>query len=105
MTAVACRGVRDGRLVTGRAVSRCSHSSHAEELWVSILEKAYMKVNGGYDFPGSNSGIDMHALTGWVPEQLRTDSGDFKRDRLWQRMTSASKFGDCLITVATAYIP
>ena len=68
---------------------------------MSILEKAYMKVNGGYDFPGSNSGIDMHALTGWVPEQLRTDSGDFKRDRLWQRMTSASKFGDCLITVAT----
>ena len=85
----------------GGDVSRCSHSSHAEELWVSILEKAYMKVNGGYDFPGSNSGIDMHALTGWVPEQLRTDSGDFKRDRLWQRMTSASKFGDCLITVAT----
>ena len=22
----------------------CSHSSHAEELWVSIIEKAYMKV-------------------------------------------------------------
>eukprot|EP00967_Tisochrysis_lutea_P015590 scaffold17572_cov32-Tisochrysis_lutea.AAC.6 len=78
-----------------------SHSSHAEELWVSLIEKAFMKVNGGYDFPGSNSGIDMHALTGWIPEQFRTDDADFRRERLWERMTSASKYGDCLVTVAT----
>jgi len=79
----------------------CSHSSHAEELWVSIIEKAYMKVNGGYDFPGSNSGIDMYALTGWIPEQFRMDEPDFNAQRLWERMVSSSRYGDCLLTVAT----
>lgn len=85
---------RDGQLMT-------SHTTHPQELWVSIIEKAYMKVNGGYDFPGSNSGIDMFALTGWVPEQFRTDDAGFDEGRLWERMLSASKYGDCLLTVAT----
>eukprot|EP00904_Undaria_pinnatifida_P013645 jgi/Undpi1/9410/HiC_scaffold_27.g11867.m1 len=119
---VARKVVVDDFLPTGdNGRLLCSASADKTELWVSIIEKAYLKVNGGYDFPGSNSGIDLFALTGWLPEQIffeehREANGGSaakqdqpldnyeKSERVWQRLLSAHEFGDCLITVATSDI-
>lgn len=79
----------------------CSYSNSPGELWVSILEKAYMKLHGGYDFPGSTSEKDLYCLTGWLPENLRTQSREFDKERNWQRMVSGTRDGDVLITIST----
>ena len=81
----------------------CAHSSDPTEFWPALLEKAYLKMcNGGYHFPGSNSSIDMHAFTGWLPERFDLkDDQALHEGRVWPRLHSAMLSGDCLATVGT----
>eukprot|EP00584_Thalassiosira_punctigera_P010558 CAMPEP_0172532722 /NCGR_PEP_ID=MMETSP1067-20121228/5669_1 /TAXON_ID=265564 ORGANISM="Thalassiosira punctigera, Strain Tpunct2005C2" /NCGR_SAMPLE_ID=MMETSP1067 /ASSEMBLY_ACC=CAM_ASM_000444 /LENGTH=591 /DNA_ID=CAMNT_0013317271 /DNA_START=43 /DNA_END=1818 /DNA_ORIENTATION=- len=118
LNGVARRVLVDDTLpVDDRGRLLCSHTTplvktdggNDLELWVPILEKAYMKLCGGYDFPGSNSGVDLFCLTGWIPERLffpedPKNVRDFEIpvERAWERLNSASSWGDCLVTVSTS---
>ncbi|KAJ3506469.1 hypothetical protein NMY22_g17242 [Coprinellus aureogranulatus] len=74
-------------------------------LWPSLLEKAYMKLMGGYDFPGSNSCIDLHAIAGWIPEHIETRRPDFERERTWERLLNGFTAGRCMVTLGTGPRP
>nr|GAT49101.1 predicted protein [Mycena chlorophos] len=76
-------------------------SSATGAIWPSLLEKGYMKLMGGYDFPGSNSSIDLHALIGWIPEHLEIKSPTFERERTWRRLFDAFTAGRCMFTLGT----
>ncbi|GAB1743442.1 hypothetical protein NU219Hw_g9271t1 [Hortaea werneckii] len=70
-------------------------------LWPALVEKAYLKVRGGYDFPGSNSGTDLWIITGWIPEQVFLQSDELEPDRFWKRVSSSFSYGDVLVTIGT----
>jgi calpain-7 len=78
------------------------------EIYVPIIEKAFLKMAGGYDFPGSNSGVDLYSLTGWIPERIifpkdpaKVRDHETPTERAWERLCGAAHFGDCLITMSS----
>ncbi|KAG2769140.1 hypothetical protein Pcac1_g19761 [Phytophthora cactorum] len=94
-----------GNASSGQLLSSCT--TRKNELWVSLIEKAYLKLNGGYDFPGGNSGIDLFALTGWIPERVPVSElidAPSTEERLWEQLKSAFHYGDCIITMSTGDI-
>ncbi|PBK88494.1 cysteine proteinase [Armillaria gallica] len=74
-------------------------------IWPSLIEKAYMKLMGGYDFPGSNSCIDLHIFGGWIPEQLDIQSSNFEREKTWSKLLEGFTRGDCVLTLGTGAGP
>ncbi|KAJ5115425.1 hypothetical protein NUU61_001184 [Penicillium alfredii] len=75
--------------------------NHPHFLWPALVEKAYLKVRGGYDFPGSNSGTDLWVLTGWIPEQVFLHHDDTTSDEIWGRLHKAFDYGDVVLTIGT----
>ncbi|KAL8999463.1 MAG: hypothetical protein Q9169_001668 [Polycauliona sp. 2 TL-2023] len=63
--------------------------NNPDSLWPALIEKSYLKIRGGYDFPGSNSGSDLWILTGWIPEQVFLHSEEVEREALWRRKITA----------------
>jgi calpain-7 len=74
-------------------------------LWPALLEKAYLKVRGGYDFPGSNSGTDIAVFTGWIPEQIFLHDEDVMPEDLWTRIYNGFNSGGLLLTIGTGRLP
>jgi len=91
----------------------CTSKVQNMKIWLpTLVEKAYMKMMGGYDFPGSNSGVDMHTLFGWIPERVNFTEGKFvtvgtdskKHEAVaWYDRMLYPRFqrGDCLVTIST----
>jgi len=53
--------------------------------------------------------VDLFSLTGWIPERIHfaedvDNVQDFETppERCWERLYSASSFGDALITMSTS---
>ena len=97
------RVVIDDRLPTSKS-SRVLHvidRSHPGLIWPTIAEKAYLKVRGGYDFPGSNSGTDLAVLTGWIPQQIFLHDEDVESQALWDEVMPAFHSGELMCTLGT----
>ncbi|PHH50666.1 Calpain-like protease palB/cpr-8 [Ceratocystis fimbriata CBS 114723] len=70
-------------------------------MWPALLEKAYLKVRGGYDFPGSNSCTDLWIMTGWIPEQVFLQKEDLNLDQIWNTLVSGFDSKAVIITLGT----
>ncbi|EKM60408.1 uncharacterized protein PHACADRAFT_167770 [Phanerochaete carnosa HHB-10118-sp] len=79
----------------------CISTGQKREIWPALLEKAYMKLMGGYEFPGSLSSTDLYTLVGWIPEHVDIASPHFEREKTWSRLSSAFLEGRCMLTLGT----
>lgn len=81
----------------------CCYSKKGN-LWCSLLEKAYLKMCNGYDFRGSNTSRDLFIFTSWLPEKKHFNKID-DLDNLWDRLVSADKTRDVMVSISTGDLP
>ena len=65
----------------------CSHADGGS-LFVSLFEKAFLKIHGGYQFPGSVASQDIYELIKWLPEDIYFRESNRQRRDLRDRLAS-----------------
>lgn len=98
----------DDRLPSSTTSSRALFvvdQSNPRLMWPALMEKAYLKIRGGYDFPGSNSATDLYAMTGWIPEQHFLQHEEIDLDKTWLTTKKAFDDGDLIVTLGTSFMP
>ena len=63
-------------------------------------------LNKTFESFNSVQNIDLHALTGWIPERsaIRPGTAEFDKDKEFKRLLDRFHQGHCLVTVATGEI-
>lgn len=80
-------------LVTKENKPVSTYSKQDGELWSILIEKAFLKVHGGYSYDGGNGGQDTYSLTGWIPElMILQDETQEKQREYWTRVSGAFKY-------------
>ena len=79
-------------LVTRDNIPISTYSRNEGELWPILIEKAFLKVHGGYSYNGGNGGQDTYSIRGWIPESLVIqDETPEKQNEIWTRVSNAFK--------------
>jgi len=69
------------------AFSRCGSSTGGQQLWVSILEKAYAKAHGSYQaISGGQISEALLDLTGCPTEDIDLSAADLDLEHLWRKL-------------------
>ena len=81
------------------------YSLYAEsELWISLIEKAWAKINGGYEQLSSFSESKVfEALTGAYTKQIKIEKAKYNKDELWKTLSYSNEFPVCATTIKKGF--
>ncbi|KJP87917.1 hypothetical protein AK88_02351 [Plasmodium fragile] len=78
-----------------------AYSNNQKELWVTLLEKAFVKLMGGsYSMYGSNPGSDLYYLTGWIPVTISLKSKISSSPPSFDRLTAHAAVNEVCASAA-----
>lgn len=79
----------------------CASAEGGKGFWPALLEKAYVKLHGGYAMLGSIPSTDIHTFTGWIPESISLRDTSFRSEQTWRRILRDFDDGSCVLTLGT----